>query len=231
MAPAAAAATADEAREFAERLGVATDIALAAGGAAPLLDAADGETLAATFDGVDLALGGRGAPAGAGGRLFVTTRRVVWLPAASGDAAAEAAGPFKGGLALRFPQVVMHAVSTDASAFARPCVYLQLDEGDGDGCGGDGGGAGFAGFGAVLGGSAATAAAGGSGGDDASGSGSGDDDAGSDDASDDGGALSAEVRLVPADAGAVEAIFSALCEGSALNPDPDNDGEGRALDD
>lgn len=52
----------------------------------------------------------------------------------------------------------------------------------------------------------------------ANGAGASDDDDGADDdsASPSGG----EVRLVPADAADVDAIFAALCEGAALNPDP-----------
>jgi hypothetical protein len=61
-------------------------------------------------------------------------RRIVWLPPAGAAAAAA-------GFALRYPQIVMHAVSTDPTSFARPCVYLQLDEGSEDG-GGAGSGSG-----------------------------------------------------------------------------------------
>jgi hypothetical protein len=35
-------------------------------------------------------------------------------------------------LGMTFPQIVMHAVSKDASAFPRPCIYLQLDDGSED---------------------------------------------------------------------------------------------------
>jgi nucleotide-sensitive chloride channel 1A len=36
------------------------------------------------------------------------------------------------GLELRYKQIVMHAISRDGSASARPCIYLQLDEGSED---------------------------------------------------------------------------------------------------
>jgi nucleotide-sensitive chloride channel 1A len=99
----------------------------------------------------------------------------------------------------------MHAVSTDAGSFARPCVYLQLDEGaDGDGDGG-----------AITGlGAHAAAAAGGGGSEDEE-----DDE---EEEQDEG--LGAEVRLVPADAAAVEEIFKAMCDCSALNPDSGSEG-------
>lgn len=41
----------------------------------------------------------------------------------------QAGGP---ALALRYPQIVMHAISRDPSSYAKPCIYLQLDEGSED---------------------------------------------------------------------------------------------------
>lgn len=46
-------------------------------------------------------------------------RRIVWV-------SSQPAGP---AFALRYQQVVMHAISRDPAAFAKPCIYLQLDEG------------------------------------------------------------------------------------------------------
>jgi hypothetical protein len=77
----------------------------------------------------------------------------------------------------------MHAVSNDAGSFSRPCVYLQLDEGDGDG-GGFGGAAG------ALGGAGGGASGSGSGGEEGEEGGEGEE------------GIGAELRLVPADAAA-----------------------------
>ncbi len=41
----------------------------------------------------------------------------------------QAGGP---ALALRYPQIVMHAISRDPSSYSKPCIYLQLDEGSED---------------------------------------------------------------------------------------------------
>lgn len=35
-------------------------------------------------------------------------------------------------IALRYQQIVVHAISRDASTHAQPCIYLQLDEGSED---------------------------------------------------------------------------------------------------
>ena len=48
--------------------------------------------------------------------LAVLRRRVVWVSSAAGGPA----------LALRYPQIVMHAVSRDPSSYSRPCIYLQV---------------------------------------------------------------------------------------------------------
>ncbi len=57
----------------------------------------------------------------------------------------------------------------------------------------------------------------GGGGDDGEGNGAG---GGSDDDDDEGATPVGEIRLVPADLADADAIFAALCEGAALNPDP-----------
>ena len=41
-------------------------------------------------------------------------------------ASTDPSGPAFG---LRYQQVVMHAISRDPTAFTKPCIYLQLDEG------------------------------------------------------------------------------------------------------
>lgn len=50
----------------------------------------------------------------------LTRRRIVWV----------STGTPTTGLAMSYPQVVMHAISTDPAAFAKPCLYLQIDEGE-----------------------------------------------------------------------------------------------------
>eukprot|EP00793_Prasinoderma_coloniale_P002262 PRCOL_00002770-RA len=130
-----------------------------------MLDAASDEALAHEAPRVALTLGsGEKSPEGT---LYVTTRRVVWLPTAG------AAGPT--GVQVDFPTITMHAVSR-ADPEAQPCIYMQLAGGE---C-----------------------------------------DEGSDDEP------MTELRLAPADAEQLDAIFSALCDCAALNPDPDaSDGD------
>lgn len=96
----------------------------------------------------------------------------------------------------------MHAVQGDTAPDGPgPCVYLQLSS------------------------------AGGGGGDDddgpANGHGSGEED----DDDDSSAAPIGEVRLVPADPADVDAIFGAMCECAALNPDPAGPGGGEGGDD
>jgi hypothetical protein len=124
----------------------------------------------------------RAAAARAALTLNACRRRIVWLPSG--------AAPGARGLSLRFPQIVMHAVSTDASSFPRPCVYLQLDEGDDDED------APMTGLAGALGGGGS----GGGGGQGGSGSGEEGGEEG-----EEGEEITAELRLVPADAAAGEA--------------------------
>ena len=44
-------------------------------------------------------------------------RRVIWTTSTGSS------------IGLRYPQIVMHAISRDASAFPRPCIYLQVRNG------------------------------------------------------------------------------------------------------
>ncbi|KXZ42324.1 hypothetical protein GPECTOR_161g123 [Gonium pectorale] len=85
-----------------------------------VLDTDDEEQLSSKCPDVEFVLGDD-VTAGAG-TLHLTTRRVVWVGSQPG-------GPC---FALRYPQVVMHAISRDPSSFAKPCIYLQLDEGSED---------------------------------------------------------------------------------------------------
>lgn len=193
-----AAATPEHLREFADRLNVHLGLETGADGG-PLLEADSAEEVAAAFDDVEVAIGDDGLSLGKG-KVYVTTRRIIWMPSAAG------AGSSSGGLALRYPQIVMHAVSNDTSSFSRPCVYLQLDEGSeaADEPMGVG-----------------TAARGGADEGEEGGSSSAEGEEGEEE-------MAAELRLVPADAVAVDAIFKAMCDCSALNPDTGTEDDGQA---
>lgn len=147
-----------------------------------MLDAEADEQLSSSFANVGLAIGDSGNSVGSG-TLFVTTRRIVWV-AAAGDSSSSGSSS----LSCSYRQISMHAVSRDAEAFGRPCVYIQLDEGSEHGM---------------------AAAA----------------DEGEEEEEEE---LTAELRLVPAEEAAVEAIFNKLCECSALNPDSDVEDEAGA---
>uniref|UniRef100_A0A383VXT1 Methylosome subunit pICln n=1 Tax=Tetradesmus obliquus TaxID=3088 RepID=A0A383VXT1_TETOB len=169
-------------KAYCQRLGLDWGCQLDEGGQ-PVLDAEADEQLSSSFANVGLAIGDSGNSVGSG-TLFVTTRRIVWVAAAAGDSSSSSSGS---SLSCSYRQISMHAVSRDAEAFRRPCVYIQLDEGSEHGM----------------------AAA----------------DEGEEEEEEE---LTAELRLVPAEEAAVEAIFSKLCECSALNPDSDVEDEAGA---
>ncbi|WIA12265.1 hypothetical protein OEZ85_012329 [Tetradesmus obliquus] len=168
-------------KAYCQRLGLDWGCQLDEGGQ-PVLDAEADEQLSSSFANVGLAVGDSGNSVGSG-TLFVTTRRIVWVAAAAGDSSSSSGSS----LSCSYRQISMHAVSRDAEAFGRPCVYIQLDEGSEHGM----------------------AAA----------------DEGEEEEEEE---LTAELRLVPAEEAAVEAIFSKLCECSALNPDSDVEDEAGA---
>jgi hypothetical protein len=58
-------------------------------------------------------------------------RRLIWVAAA-------AVGDSSSSLSCSYRQISMHAVSRDAEAFGRSCVYIQLDEGSEQGMAADG---------------------------------------------------------------------------------------------
>lgn len=61
-----------------------------------------------------------------------TSRRLVWVPDAGGSDAVTSIG-------CSYKQISMHAISRDPeAACAKPCVYLQLDEGSEGGMPGGG---------------------------------------------------------------------------------------------
>jgi len=121
---------ADQSNGIAERYGLQSEIARETDGK-PQLQA--DEELAGTFADTNLLLGDSDQGAGT---LFLSTRslnalipsrRVIWFE--NGGAGHCYAVPY--------PSIGMHAVSSDAESFQRPCIYMQIDldgpctEGDG----------------------------------------------------------------------------------------------------
>ncbi|CAL8464249.1 g3784 [Coccomyxa elongata] len=95
----------------AESFGLTPHAQLEAG--TPVLDADEGEELAKRFDYISLVLGdnlnmGQGS-------LYITTRRIIWVGGTEKSYAAD------------FQHINMHAISTDQSAFQRPCIYMQME--------------------------------------------------------------------------------------------------------
>ena len=139
-------------------------------------------------------------------------RRIVWN--------AETAGSPR--LTLFYRDVLMHAVSHDTSSFHSPCVYMQVEGGSLPAVASSAGN----GHGTQPMEVGADAVTGREGKDGAGGDDGGDDD---DDDDDDGEAVH-EVRLVPllqegsgSEEAALEAIYNALSECAALNPENDDD--------
>lgn len=143
---------------------VVTPLAPGAAGALALFE---GEVVRLEEPGTQLVLGG--AAAGPG-KLFVTTQRLAWMPDAPGGQ----------GFAIRYPDIVLHAVCRDADAYDAPCIFCQLNSGDAD-----------------------------------------DDMAG-----DAGDASASELRLVPANAAALDTIFEAMSACAELHPDAAADDDG-----
>jgi len=162
---------------------------------------------------------GRSTSADGTGMLLVTTRRVVWVP--------EAQARGVSGFSLFYPAILVHAVSHDTSDFSHPCIYMQLDPEQNLG-------------------ELASAIESAEQADpraskrarsteeeqQVTGEGEGEEDDDEDDEDED--ETWQEVRLVPAmeadgDGAAtdatLDAIYKALCDGAALNPDPDEEGE------
>eukprot|EP00199_Chlamydomonas_sp_CCMP681_P005642 CAMPEP_0119104500 /NCGR_PEP_ID=MMETSP1180-20130426/2695_1 /TAXON_ID=3052 ORGANISM="Chlamydomonas cf sp, Strain CCMP681" /NCGR_SAMPLE_ID=MMETSP1180 /ASSEMBLY_ACC=CAM_ASM_000741 /LENGTH=230 /DNA_ID=CAMNT_0007089275 /DNA_START=13 /DNA_END=705 /DNA_ORIENTATION=- len=102
----------------AERLGLSTNIEFNETGQPVPLDAE--EVTSCACDQVVLVVGDS-LEAGTG-TLYITSRRVIWRSASTDTPS----------VALTYHQVMMHAISKDLSAFPKPCIYLQLDEGSED---------------------------------------------------------------------------------------------------
>ncbi|GIL88781.1 hypothetical protein Vretimale_19626 [Volvox reticuliferus] len=84
------------------------------------LDTDDDEELKSKFMEVEFVLGAN-LSAGSG-VLHLTTRRVVWV-------SSQPSGP---AFAMRYRQLMVHAISRDPASFPKPCIYLILDEGSED---------------------------------------------------------------------------------------------------
>ncbi|KAJ1637366.1 regulator of volume decrease after cellular swelling-domain-containing protein [Pavlovales sp. CCMP2436] len=151
-------------------------------------------------------------------------RRVAWLRDGAGTPPSDAEL-----VCFPYPSIGLHAVCTDLTDFVAPCLYLQVEK--------DAGaeraqGERESGLAPWLNGPQLHdgAAGGGVNGPDAADAGEGDDEAEAEAGDDDEGASAqAEVRFVPEDAGALEAIFRAMSECAALHPcddEDDEDGEG-----
>ena len=171
------------------------------------------------------------------GTLVVTTRRVLWIP--EEHAAPGALCRFS----LYYQAIAMHAICRDTSDFEVPCVYLQLDAeqdlgrltfmgvGGGASAGADGNGHGSDHQGKrqrATDGEDSEEAAGGTDDDGDEGEAEADDEYEHD-------ATWQEMRLVPAAAdgqtggpaeadASLEAMYAALCECAALNPDEGDEG-------
>jgi len=139
---------------FAGRLGLATSVELDLNGR-PVVSVDEGEQIAHSYPCVELVITDDMTSLGSG-TLHVTTRRVLhgaaspwaatlcWLPTPAPRLPRRrivwvGGGSTAASVGMTYPQVAMHAISKDPAAFAKPCIYLQLDEGDEAGALGAGG--------------------------------------------------------------------------------------------
>lgn len=107
------------------------------------------------------------------GTLFISTSRVIW---------ASSSQPLV--LALRYQQIVMHAISREGTeAGSKACLYLQLDEAE-------------------------------------------EMQTGDEEEEEEEEEVEPEMWLVPEEEAKVDEVFKALCDCAALNPDPEEEGEG-----
>ncbi|GAX85196.1 hypothetical protein CEUSTIGMA_g12615.t1 [Chlamydomonas eustigma] len=102
---------------FCTRFSLDADVALSATGE-PLLE--EDEQVKCSAGSVSVTLWNN-MDTGAGS-LYITTKRVIWIDPSQLHLT----------MALRYQQIVMHAISRDSSTFPRPCIYLQLEDGSED---------------------------------------------------------------------------------------------------
>ena len=127
------------------------------------------------------------------GTLHVTTRRLVWFP---DDDATE------GGYDVPLRAVAMHAVSSDESEGFRPCIYAQIEGGAPEGS-----------LSRRF--TPAETARDAAAGEEEDGAAEEDETTELEETT--------ELRLAPADPAALGALFKALCDCAALNPDPEDE--------
>ncbi|CAI7729969.1 unnamed protein product [Closterium sp. NIES-53] len=180
------------------------------------------------------------------GNLYITSKRVVWHSTHTPH-----------GVAVSLVDLSMHAISRDLEAYPKPCIYTQVDTGDwededeedeeeeeGEGEEEEGEGEGARGAGAAAQPNHVAGSERGRGvGEDeemreAEGKARGSDASAAAGAAVGNGSVAnvfehlsliSEMRLVPRDEAALDAIFKALCDSAALNPDPEGaeqEGEG-----
>eukprot|EP00798_Chlamydomonas_sp_ICE-L_P003546 gene3546-13616_t len=113
---------------------------------------------------------GDGVSAGPG-LLYITSNRLLWVASQQQMA-----------VAIRYQQIVMHAISRDPEGQSKACIYVQLDEPE--------------------------------------------EGVGAENEDEEEDALSYEMRLIPEDESKIDEIFKALCDCAAMNPDPEEEGEG-----
>jgi hypothetical protein len=74
------------------------------------------ETIDYELSDVELSFSASKPPVGQG-KLFITSKRVIWMQ------------PGESGAAFDFdvPYIVLHAISRDVDSYPKPCIYCQLD--------------------------------------------------------------------------------------------------------
>ena len=127
------------------------------------------------------------------GTLHVTTRRLVWFPGRS-DRSSRLDVPLRA--------VAMHAVSSDESEGFRPCIYAQIEGGAPEGS-----------LSRRF--TPAETARDAAAGEEEDGAAEEDETTELEETT--------ELRLAPADPAALGALFKALCDCAALNPDPEDE--------
>ena len=76
----------------------------------------EGESLDFQLDGVELSFSSIRESSASKGKLFITSRRLLWLSSTSDEA-------FDFDIAF----ITLHAISRDPSSYPLPCIYCQLD--------------------------------------------------------------------------------------------------------
>lgn len=90
----------------------------------------EGETIDAEFSEIELYVNTKHSLGQ--GVLYITSRRVIWLPSTASAAVNESgdASMRHDGIDCDVQYILLHAISTDPTAFPKPCIYCQLDYSD-----------------------------------------------------------------------------------------------------